>query len=243
MRKLLGLLLVVFVFVAVSGFAADKRLNDRQMDSITAGQPFPVSASGVVVLGDSRARITKSETVTADNTAGTDLTALNFILSSGSFVGTGLNIWYGTDSADAPDWVRQTNSIFQNLGGGAYLEDYDPGVDVHLGELVLIAADLADEGELDLDLLGLRIEDLGVRFGGEIEDAGGEFIVADDSRLSYTSTNSATIDNGAMTGLSAINAIVAANSLVATGVNLAITSQDLTSLNALVQRNTIVQRF
>lgn len=245
MRRLSGLLLIVFVFVAVASFAADKRLSDLQMDSITAGQEnYSDTDSGVIVLGDSTAAITSDYTITVDNKAGSDVRALNFVVGSGSLVAAGTNIWYGKDSDGSPDWVIQRNDISQAMGDGAYVGGYNPGVDVHVG---LIAGGVEDveyneRFGLDIEDFFLGIRDVEIRFGGDLEKASAEFIVADDSELKYSSANSVALDNGAMTGVKALNVVSAARSLVALPVNLAVTSQDLASLRFIHQVNTITQR-
>lgn len=245
MRRLPSLLLVVFVFVAVASFAADKRLSDLQMDSITAGQEnYDDSDSGVIVLGDSTADITKDYTITVDNKAGSDAKALNFVVSSGSLVAAGTNIWYGKDSTGSPDWVVQRNEISQQMGDGAFVSGYDPGVDVHVGLVVAGVNDVEynERFGLDIDDFFLGISGVDVRFDGELEKAAAEFIVADDSDLKYSSNNSVTMDNGAMSGVKALNIVSAARSLVALPVNLAVTSKDLNSLRFINQVNTITQR-
>jgi hypothetical protein len=234
------------VFVAVTSFAADKRLNDRQMDSITAGQDNHASSSGAIVLGDSTADITKDNAITVDNKAGTDVKALNFVVSSGSLVAAGTNLWYGKESKASPDWVIQQNTVTQDLGESAFVRGYDPGVDVHVG-LIAVGVDDARYSEMfgtgvDIDNFFLGIRGVDVRFDGELEEASAEFIAADDSDLKYSSKNSVTIDNGAMTGVKALNVVSAARSLVALPMNLAVTSQDLTSLHFINQVNTITQR-
>lgn len=244
MRRLPSLLLIVFVFVAVASFAADKRLSDRQMDSITAGQDNHLSGSGAIVLGDSTADITKDNAITVDNKAGADVKALNFVVSSGSLVAAGTNIWYGKDSKSSPNWVLQQNTIAQDLGEGAFVGGYDPGVDVHVGLIVGSVEDVEynERFGLDIDDFFLGIRGVDVRFDGDLEEASAEFIAADDSDLKYSSKNSVTMDNGAMSGVKSLNVVSAARSLVALPVNLAVTSQDLTSLRFINQVNTITQR-
>jgi hypothetical protein len=140
--------------------------------------------------------------------------------------------------------VLQQNAIAQDLGEGAFVGGYNPGVDVHVG-LVAVGVDAVRYSEvfgLGIDDFILGIRGIDVRFGGDLEEAAAEFIAADGSDLKYSSTNSVTLDNSAMSGVKALNVVSAARSLVALPVNLAVTSQDLASLRFINQVNTITQR-
>jgi hypothetical protein len=234
------------VFVAVASFAADKRLSDRQMDAVTA------AGSGAITLGDSAAKITDNNSIIIDNTAGTNATALNFVVGTGSFVGTGTNLWYAGNNSASPEWVRQRNFISQNLGGGAYLVDYQPGLRVGLDDLLILVAgaEYSDTSspffsgpQFGLDGLLVGLAGLDVHYGGAVPFATAEFITTDDADLTYSSTNSTTIDRGAMTGLKALNVVSASNSLVGLGLNLAVTSQDMMTPKFINQANFINQRY
>lgn len=246
MRRLPSLLLVVFVFVAVASFAADKRLSDRQMDAVTA------AGSSAITLGDSTAKITENNSIVIDNTAGTNATALNFVVGTGSFVGTGTNLWYAGNNTASPEWVRQRNFIAQNMGGSAFLTDYQPGLKVGLDGLLIlvegvqygdISSPFFSGPQFGLDGLLIGLEGLDVHYGGAVPFATAKFITTDDADLTYSSTNSTTIDHGAMTGLNALNVVSASNSLVGLGLNLAVTSQDTATPKFINQVNFINQRY
>jgi hypothetical protein len=232
MRKLMGLCLLFVMIACVAGFAADKKLSDRQMDAITAG------ATGGVVVGGSSLDV--AEDYYTRVAGGSGSWALNFITSSGGQVGVGTNILAAPLMIITPEYLLQLNVINQQALSGSVLEDYSTtvaGFDATL--LTVDHADLTTLGiNVDLSLpggslnyLNANIDDL-FFFDGSgffathgLAFAAGDFVVADGSSATYESTSTAIVNASGLNDVRAINVVTSANAQVGIGLNLAVMNQ------------------
>jgi hypothetical protein len=115
--------------VAMAGDKAP--LSDRQLSSITAGSDFGSGASGAVVANGSSATIAKTGTVTLQDSAQSEVKALNVFNTTGGAIGSGINVWEGQPTTDADGFnTVQSNFISASFGAGAHLNGYfrDPSV-------------------------------------------------------------------------------------------------------------------
>lgn len=142
MKKILALVVVVLLLTAGAAFAGDtpdskkpRKLADRQLDTVTAGNTETDGGGGAIVANGSTAKLKKGGSLSLDGGAQQDTRSLNLVNAADSGVANAVNVWDGrldTQTVATTLNVDQNNLVNQNQSRSGSLPLYNrtqPNVD------------------------------------------------------------------------------------------------------------------
>ena len=142
MNRTLALVAAVLLLITGTAFAGDtpnpkkpRKLADRQLDVVTAGNTETDGGGGAIVANGSTVKLKKGGSVSLDGGAQQDTRSLNLVNAADSGVANAVNVWDGrldTQTAATTLNVDQNNRVNQNQSRSGSLPLYDrshPNVD------------------------------------------------------------------------------------------------------------------
>ena len=110
-------------------YAGPVPLNDRALDTVTAGTAEASGSGGAIIGNSSVATINQTGGVSLEGQAQADAKALNLVNSAESTVANGVNVWQGNEATsaglDSPGFmVNQSNEVSQEQRRSASMPNY-----------------------------------------------------------------------------------------------------------------------